>query len=44
MVVHCSSRYEKTLPNRDLYDDEWDYIEPHMPLTAKAGVLSKQQE
>jgi putative transposase len=37
VVVRYSSRYEKTLPNRYLSDDEWTYIEPHMPAPKEHG-------
>ncbi len=37
VVIRYSSTHEKTLPNRDLSDAEWNYIEPHLPAPKDHG-------
>jgi transposase len=36
VVIRYSSRYEKEIPT-DLSDDEWNYIDPHMPPALGRG-------
>ncbi len=37
VVVRYSNRYEKKPYPTDLSDDEWTYIEPHMPAPKEHG-------